>query len=136
MGESYRMRNLLSTEFGALDVTEGNSVCFARRYRLAGVSMLGSASSIPTLFQIDANVCSCAQIPNPVEFIRMNTSDEVIAAVRQMTEAKLREVHEATGVPMPTLAKIRYGVTADPRGSTLDKIRAYLRCHPPISEAA
>ncbi|HPC11854.1 MAG TPA: helix-turn-helix transcriptional regulator [candidate division Zixibacteria bacterium] len=53
-----------------------------------------------------------------------------------MTEAKLREVHEATGVPMPTLAKIRYGVTADPRGSTLDKIRAYLRCHPPISEAA
>ncbi len=50
----------------------------------------------------------------------MNTSNEVIAAVRQMTEAKLREVHEATGVPMPTLAKIRYGVTADPRGSTLD----------------
>ena len=66
----------------------------------------------------------------------MNTSDEVIAAVRQMTEAKLREVHEATGVPMPTLAKIRYGVTADPRGSTLDKIREYLRCHPPISGAA
>lgn len=66
----------------------------------------------------------------------MNTSDEVIAAVRQMTEANLREVHEATGVPMPTLAKIRYGVTADPRGSTLDKIREYLRCHPPISEAA
>ncbi len=127
MGESYRMRNLLSTEFGALDVTEGNIVCFARSYCLA---------SIPTLFQIDATVCSCAQIPNPVEFIRMNTSDEVIAAVRQMTEAKLREVHEATGVPLPTLAKIRYGVTADPRGSTLDKIREYLRCHPPISEAA
>lgn len=51
-----------------------------------------------------------------------------------MDESQLRALHEATGVPVPTLAKIRYGVTADPRGSTLDKLREYLtkdRVSPP-----
>ena len=54
----------------------------------------------------------------------MNTS-EVIAAVRACTESQLREITAATGVPMPTLAKIKYGVTGDPRGSTVDKLREY-----------
>ena len=54
----------------------------------------------------------------------MDTSS-VIAAVKACTESQLREVAEATGVPAPTLAKIRYGVTDDPRSSTVDKLRAY-----------
>lgn len=54
----------------------------------------------------------------------MNTSD-VIAAIRGCSEAQLREIEQATGVPVATLAKIRYGVTTDPRGSTVDKLRGF-----------
>ena len=54
----------------------------------------------------------------------MNTP-EVIAAVRACSESQLREITESTGVPLPTLAKIRYGTTDDPRGSTVDKLREH-----------
>lgn len=55
----------------------------------------------------------------------MNTSTQIIERIRAMNEAQLRAVHAATGVPEPTLAKIKYGVTKDPRGSTIDALRAY-----------
>jgi hypothetical protein len=64
----------------------------------------------------------------------MNTS-EVIAAVRACTESQLREITAATGVPMPTLAKIKYGVTGDPRGSTVDKLRAHFEAPRRIKKA-
>lgn len=54
----------------------------------------------------------------------MDTS-QVVAKVRGCTESQLREIAQATGVPEATLAKIRYGVTHDPRGSTVDALRAY-----------
>lgn len=54
----------------------------------------------------------------------MDTS-QVVAKVRDCTEAQLRLIAQATGVPEATLAKIRYGVTNDPRGSTVDALRAY-----------
>lgn len=54
----------------------------------------------------------------------MDTS-QVIARVRGCTESQLRAISQATGVPEATLAKIRYGVTNDPRGSTVDALRAY-----------
>lgn len=54
----------------------------------------------------------------------MDTS-EVISAVRACTEAQLREIARDAQVPEATLAKIRYGVTDDPRSSTVDKLRAY-----------
>lgn len=54
----------------------------------------------------------------------MNTS-QVVSAVKSCSEAQLREIERATGVPVSTLAKIRYGVTSDPRGSTVDKLREY-----------
>jgi predicted nucleic acid-binding protein len=54
----------------------------------------------------------------------MDTS-AVIRAVRACSEAQLRDIERATGIALPTLAKIRYGVTTDPRGSTVDKLRAH-----------
>ncbi len=54
----------------------------------------------------------------------MDTS-QVVARVRTCTEAQLRHIAQATGVPEATLAKIRYGVTNDPRGSTVDALRAH-----------
>lgn len=54
----------------------------------------------------------------------MNTK-QVVSAIRACTEAQLRDIEKATGIPLPTLAKIRYGQTDDPRGSTVDKLRAY-----------
>lgn len=62
----------------------------------------------------------------------MDTS-AVIAAVKACTESQLRDVAEATGVPAPTLAKIRYGVTDDPRSSTVDKLRAYFATQRPAA---
>jgi len=50
---------------------------------------------------------------------------QVVSAIRACTEAQLRDIERATGIPLPTLAKIRYGQTDDPRGSTVDKLRAY-----------
>lgn len=55
----------------------------------------------------------------------MDTSIDIINRVKAMNEAQLRELHAATGVPEPTLAKIKYGVTKDPRGSTIDALRAH-----------
>jgi hypothetical protein len=54
----------------------------------------------------------------------MDTS-EVVAAVKACSESGLRQINEATGIPVPTLAKIKYGVTTDPRGSTVDALRAF-----------
>lgn len=75
----------------------------------------------------------------------MNTA-EVIIAVRSCSEAQLRAIEAATGVPLPTLAKIRYGETKDPRGSTVDKLREHFEARavehestpgaPPVPAAA
>jgi hypothetical protein len=54
----------------------------------------------------------------------MNTT-QIVAAVRACNETQLKVISAAVGVPLPTLAKIRYGETSDPRGSTLDKLRDY-----------
>jgi predicted transcriptional regulator len=50
---------------------------------------------------------------------------QVIAAVKGCSEAQLRDLEQATGVPHPTLAKIKYGVTTDPRSSTVDALRRH-----------
>lgn len=55
----------------------------------------------------------------------MITSADIINRIRGMNEAERRVVHLATGVPEPTLTKIRYGVTNDPRTSTMDALRDY-----------
>ncbi len=64
----------------------------------------------------------------------MNTSD-ILAAMRQQNESGLREIAKATGLPVATLAKLRYGVTTDPRCSTVDKLRAHFEA-PRLSKRA
>lgn len=65
----------------------------------------------------------------------MLTTSDIIERVRACSESQLRAVHEATGVPLPTLAKIRYGVTTDPRGSTLDALRGHFESIEPRAGA-
>jgi len=60
----------------------------------------------------------------------MITSADIIQRIRAMSEAERRTVHLATGVPEPTLAKIKYGVTNDPRSSTMDALREYFASLP------
>lgn len=57
----------------------------------------------------------------------MDTYADVIDRVKRLSESELRKLNERSGVPLATLIKIRYGVTSDPRGSTLDGIRLGLR---------
>ena len=65
----------------------------------------------------------------------MDTS-AVITIVRACTEQQLRAISEATGLPVSTLSKIRYGVTTDPRASTIDALRTHFAEHgspvPPV----
>jgi hypothetical protein len=56
----------------------------------------------------------------------MSTNQLVIERVRQCTATELQRLAEASGVPLPTLTKIKYGQTPDPRGSTLDAIAPHL----------
>lgn len=67
----------------------------------------------------------------------MDTS-AVIAAIRACTEQQLRAISDGTGLPVSTLAKIRYGVTTDPRASTVDALRAHFAQHgvPQAAEAS
>ncbi len=53
------------------------------------------------------------------------TTEQTIERVRALNEPRLRQLSEAVGIPVPTLEKIRYGVTLNPRGKTLDKLRHY-----------
>ena len=55
----------------------------------------------------------------------MSTSSEIIQRLRSLSEAQLREIERATEIPFPTLAKVRYGVTKDPRASLIDKVREF-----------
>lgn len=55
----------------------------------------------------------------------IETTEQTIERVRALNEARIRQLSEASGVPFPTLEKIRYGVTQNPRGKTLDKLRLY-----------
>lgn len=55
----------------------------------------------------------------------METSIDIIKRVRELQPAQLSGVATATGIPPGTLAKIHYGITTDPRGSTLDALRQY-----------
>lgn len=55
----------------------------------------------------------------------MSTSHEILAAVRGMTQAQQRDLCAATGLPAPTVAKLRYGQVTDPLTSTMDKLRDY-----------
>lgn len=66
----------------------------------------------------------------------MITSADIIQRIRAMSEAERRVVHLATGVPEPTLAKIKYGVTNDPRSSTMDALREYFSRLPEPAERA
>ena len=42
-----------------------------------------------------------------------------------MNEAQLREVASATNIPFPSLAKVRYGATKEPRAGRIDTLRQY-----------
>lgn len=53
----------------------------------------------------------------------MGTNADVIDRVKRLSESQLRTLNKRSGVPLATLIKIRYGVTSDPRGSTLDGIK-------------
>lgn len=55
----------------------------------------------------------------------MSTSAEIIKRLRSMNEAQLREVASATNIPFPTLAKVRYGATKEPRAGRIDTLRQY-----------
>lgn len=50
---------------------------------------------------------------------------QVVMRVRRCTDPELHEISRRTGIPHPTLAKIRYGVTTNPRGMTVDALRSY-----------
>jgi hypothetical protein len=55
----------------------------------------------------------------------MSTSVEIIKRVRGMSADQLRHASAATGIPLPTISKVRYGVTTDPRASLIDALRDY-----------
>lgn len=55
----------------------------------------------------------------------MSTSAEIIQRLRSMNEAQLREVASATNIPFPSLAKVRYGATKEPRAGRVDDLRRY-----------
>lgn len=65
----------------------------------------------------------------------MLTTQEILNRVRMMSEADLRECSRRTCIPVATLAKIRYGVTQDPRASTIDTLRDYLVGRPALRPA-
>lgn len=54
----------------------------------------------------------------------MKTAD-ILNRVRTSREADLRDIHQATSIPLARLQKIRYGQTADPKASTVDALRDY-----------
>ena len=66
----------------------------------------------------------------------MMTSDQAIDRVRGSKESEIRAIADATGVPKATLDKIRYGVTADPRNSTVRKLVAYFDSQLPADQPA
>ena len=49
----------------------------------------------------------------------------MIKQVQSANQAELRDIRDATGVPLPTLAKIKFRQTKDPRVSTIESIAAY-----------
>ncbi len=56
----------------------------------------------------------------------MDLLTPVLERLKSATEADMREIAEATGVPAPTIAKLKYGQTDDPRISTVQKLYAHL----------
>lgn len=55
----------------------------------------------------------------------MSTSQDIMKAVRAMNMAQQKSLCDATGLPAPTVAKLKYSQVADPRTSTMDKLRDY-----------
>jgi len=55
----------------------------------------------------------------------MSTSAEIIERLRSLSEADLRRIEKEKEIPFPTLAKVKYGVTKDPRASLIDKVREF-----------
>jgi len=52
------------------------------------------------------------------------------------TQAEWRSIAEATGVPYTTLEKIAYGVTEDPRVSTVEPLFRHLKAEEAAEKAA
>ena len=53
-------------------------------------------------------------------------------AVRAMNMAQQKSLCDATGLPAPTVAKLKYSQVADPRTSTMDKLRDYFGRNRPL----
>ena len=49
----------------------------------------------------------------------------ILEKTRAIKHRDLTSVADATGVPRPTLMKLKYGQTSDPASSTVDRLRAY-----------
>jgi len=56
----------------------------------------------------------------------MDMLQQVIERLRAARDVVLDGIAEASGVPRPTVAKIKYGQTRDPRASTLQRLYACL----------
>lgn len=50
---------------------------------------------------------------------------EILERIRRTTEAERREISGATKIPKPTLDKLRYGVTSNPRIATAERLGDY-----------
>lgn len=56
----------------------------------------------------------------------MDMLTPVLQRLRAANEADLSRIAKATGVPRPTIAKIKYGQTLDPRILTVQKLYTHL----------
>lgn len=56
----------------------------------------------------------------------MDLLTPVIERLRRMTEAQVAQLSAATGVPAPTIAKIKYGQTPNPRVLTVQALYQHL----------
>ena len=56
-------------------------------------------------------------------------AQDVMALLRAMSLKQMQELADVSGVPMPTLSKIRYGQTENPG---IDTVRKFLGHIPPV----
>jgi predicted transcriptional regulator len=50
----------------------------------------------------------------------------VLERLKAASEADVKAISEATGVPAPTIAKIKYGQTPNPRVMTVQRLYSHL----------
>lgn len=59
-------------------------------------------------------------------FLGMMTFAEILKTLQSAKESEVSRIATGSGVPLPTLLKIKYGQTANPRIETVERVAAFL----------